>query len=136
MQGKAAKLTHTHTKKDASDIDNACKILEPKRVGETFYDIVISCDSILELTAGKGWEIQIQNLPEYEEKVKQNTLVVSFYGLYNKGKTFLASQLSKKQLALGYSISTVGLSALYPKDLKHENAVVFLDTAGTETPVL
>lgn len=35
---------------------------------------------------------------------------------------------------MGYSVSTVGLSALYP-DLKTENAIVFLDTAGTETPV-
>ena len=48
----------------------------------------------------------------------------------------MASKLSGKQLPLGYSISTVGLSALYPKDLNKENAVVFLDTAGTETPVL
>jgi hypothetical protein len=55
--------------------------------------------------------------------------------LYNKGKTFLASKLSNKNLPLGYSVSTVGLSALYPKDLRTENAIVFLDTAGTETPV-
>lgn len=47
----------------------------------------------------------------------------------------MASKLSGKQLPLGYSISTIGLSALYPKDLNRENAVVFLDTAGTETPV-
>lgn len=66
---------------------------------------------------------------------KANAIVVSFYGLYNKGKTFLASKLSSKNLPLGYSVSTVGLSALYPKDLNSENSIVFLDTAGTETPV-
>ena len=55
--------------------------------------------------------------------------------MYNKGKTFLASKLSGKKLKLGYSVSTVGLSALYPKDFNSENAIVFLDTAGTETPV-
>jgi hypothetical protein len=47
----------------------------------------------------------------------------------------LASKLSGKNLPLGYSVSTVGLSALYPRDLHTENAIVFLDTAGTETPV-
>jgi hypothetical protein len=62
--------------------------------------------------------------------------VVSFYGLYNKGKTFLASKISNKKLPLGYSVSTIGLSVLYPKDLEKENSIVFLDTAGTETPVL
>lgn len=62
-------------------------------------------------------------------------MIVSFYGLYNKGKTFLATKLSNKNLPLGYSVSTVGLSALYPQDIKNDNAIVFLDTAGTETPV-
>ena len=47
----------------------------------------------------------------------------------------VASKLSNKSLPLGYSVSTVGLSVLYPRDLSKENAVVFLDTAGTETPV-
>lgn len=35
----------------------------------------------------------------------------------------------------GYSVSTVGLSALYPRDMQKENSIVFLDTAGTETPI-
>jgi hypothetical protein len=47
----------------------------------------------------------------------------------------LASKLSNKVLPRGYSISTVGLSALYPADLNNENSIVFLDTAGTETPI-
>ena len=51
------------------------------------------------------------------------------------GKTFLASKLSNKVLPRGYSISTVGLSALYPADMIKENSIVFLDTAGTETPI-
>ena len=63
------------------------------------------------------------------------TIKVIFNSYINSGKSFLASKLSKKNLPLGYSISTVGLSALYPTNLDLENAVVFLDTAGTETPV-
>jgi hypothetical protein len=86
------------------------------------------------LTTGDGWSVQITG-EDYHTKKAQNTVIVSFYGLYNKGKTFMASKLSKKQLPLGYSVSTVGLSALYPQDLVNENAIVFLDTAGTETPV-
>lgn len=109
-------------------------ILAPVELQGTFYDVVIQCDSILQLTNGKGWEIKAEK--SFAETSKPSTIVVSFYGLYNKGKTFMASKLSGKQLPLGYSISTIGLSALYPKDLNRENAVVFLDTAGTETPVL
>lgn len=71
----------------------------------------------------------------YDKQVKNNSIVVSFYGLYNKGKSFLASKLSGKSIQFGYSVSTVGLSALYPRDLKSENSVIFLDTAGTETPI-
>lgn len=62
---------------------------------------------------GDGWEVKVTG-PDYNFKKSQNTVIVSFYGLYNKGKTFMASKLSKKQLPLGYSVSTVGLSALYP----------------------
>jgi hypothetical protein len=61
--------------------------------------------------------------------------IIKVHSYFYIGKSFLASKLSKKTLPLGYSVSTVGLSALYPKDLQNENAVVFLDTAGTETPV-
>jgi len=64
-----------------------------------------------------------------------NCSVVSFYGLYNKGKSFLASKLSGKIISTGYSISTIGLSALYTKDLSKENSIIFLDTAGLETPI-
>ena len=100
----------------------------------TFYDVVIKCDSILQLTTGDGWHV-LTTGEDYNLKKNRNTVIVSFYGLYNKGKTFMASKLSKKSLPLGYSISTVGLSALYPQDTESENAIVFLDTAGTETPI-
>ena len=61
--------------------------------------------------------------------------MVSFYGLFNKGKSFLASKLSGKPISTGYSIQTIGLSALYPRKLSKENAIIFLDTAGLETPI-
>lgn len=112
----------------------AQRVLRPSLKIDTFYDVVISCDSILSLTSGNGWEIYINN-QNYEDKKKQNTIIVSFYGLYNKGKTFVCSQLSQKQLPRGYSVNTVGLSALYPQDFHKENSIVFLDSAGTETPV-
>lgn len=61
--------------------------------------------------------------------------VFSFYGLYNRGKSFLASNLSGKRLPKGFSVSTTGLSVLYPDRNNSENQFVFLDTAGTETPI-
>lgn len=118
------------------------KILEEKKAdivfkpnkADTFYDIEIDCESILSLTAGDGWTVKM-NSEEYFKKNQLNNVIVSFYGLQNKGKTFLAQQLSGKALPSGYSVQTVGLSVLYPKDLKTENGIVFLDTAGTQTPV-
>lgn len=97
-------------------------VFKPDASTDIFYDITIDCESILKLTAGEGWSISVKS-SEFETKkavflyfyiFKANSVVVSFYGLYNKGKTFLASKLSGKKLPLGYSVSTVGLSAVYP----------------------
>lgn len=43
--------------------------------------------------------------------------------------------MSGKYIKTGYSVSTIGLSAIYPRDIKSENSIVFLDTAGLETPI-
>lgn len=54
---------------------------------DTFYDVIINCESVLNLTAGEGWKIQLTNSDYHLNKVK-DTVVVSFYGLYNKGRLF------------------------------------------------
>jgi hypothetical protein len=54
-------------------------------VFDTFYDVEINCESILKLSAGSGWPVKI-NSAEYEKKKRDNIVVVSFYGLYNKGR--------------------------------------------------
>jgi hypothetical protein len=64
--------------------DAAVSVLRPDIRVDTFYDVVINCESVLKLTAGQGWEIVI-NTDILEQKKIQNTVVVSFYGLYNKG---------------------------------------------------
>ena len=61
--------------------------------------------------------------------------MVSFYGMFNKGKSFLASKLSGKYIDTGYSTSTIGISAIYPRGLPKENSIIYLDTAGLETPI-
>ncbi|KAM3144210.1 hypothetical protein pb186bvf_003672 [Paramecium bursaria] len=100
---------------------------------ENLYDVEIDCSSLLQLISKDGWRVKVNE--HYNKQIKNNTVVVSLYGLYNKGKSFLASKLSAKTLNYGYSVSTVGLSALYPRDMQKENSIVFLDTAGTETPI-
>ena len=77
-------------------------VFKPDVKTDTFYDIEIDCESILKLTAGEGWSIKVNSefaarkLVSTSLNLKTNTVVVSFYGLYNKGKTFLASKLSGK----------------------------------------
>jgi len=53
--------------------------------------------------------------------------------LYNKGKTLVINNLSDIQLPSGSKITTRGLSFVCPSS--YEGSMVFLDTAGTHSPV-
>lgn len=61
-------------------------------------------------------------------------VVVSAIGLFNKGKSFILNKLGKFNLPTAKSIHTRGLSFLLP-DIDKNNQYVFLDTAGTNSPV-
>lgn len=60
-------------------------------------------------------------------------IVIGVIGQFNKGKTFILSQLSDYKLDHGFSISTKGLSVKFPENLGKQ--VTILDTAGFETPL-
>lgn len=51
-------------------------------------------------------------------------------GNFNKGKSWLLSQLSRKHIQQGFDVSTVGLSMLHDKEL----GIWYLDSAGFEIP--
>jgi len=62
-----------------------------------------------------------------------NGVVVGVMGLYNRGKTFVMSNISDVNLEQGYTVHTEGLSRKFSK-LSDEDIVV-LDTAGKWAPI-
>ena len=102
-----------------------------------FYDVIISINSIKDIT--KGWEVKMSKRAiESYEKLKSETIIkIGVIGNSNKGKSFILSKISKIKLPSGTSIRTEGLSIKYPelKEYK-ERKIVLLDSAGLETPVL
>ena len=90
------------------------------------YDVIIDITSIKKLN-NPGWKI-IYNTEENIEK--KNWIVVSVLGNSNRGKTYLLQKLSGNKLFCGYQVETKGLS------LKLRGDHIFLDTAGTNTPLL
>ena len=102
-----------------------------------FYDVIISINSIKDIT--KGWEVKMSKraIESYEKLKKETIIKIGVIGNSNKGKSFILSKISKIKLPSGTSIRTEGLSIKYPelKEYK-ERKIVLLDSAGLETPVL
>ena len=95
------------------------------------YDVVIDVSSIKNLH-DPGWKI-IYTGEKEEKKINlenKNLTVVSVLGNSNRGKTFLMQKLSGNNLESGYQVQTKGLS------LKFHNDLIYLDTAGTNVPLL
>ena len=102
-----------------------------------FYDVIISINSITDIT--KGWEVKMSKRAiESYEKLKNETIIkIGVIGNSNKGKSFILSKISKIDLPSGTSIRTEGLSIKYPELEEYkERKIVLLDSAGLETPVL
>ncbi|XP_062508855.1 uncharacterized protein LOC134185084 isoform X2 [Corticium candelabrum] len=122
-------------------------------IGEEFedYDIVIDIQSLKD--AGHGWPIMVSPsaLMAVKEKLKQHTderaraigdtqpcsrreIVVSSVGYFNKGKTFVINKTASLNLPSARELHTRGLSFVLPRDERQN--WIFLDTAGTNSPVL
>ena len=107
------------------------KIKKDKKNSFEPYDVVIDINSIKNLH-DPGWQIIYNG---YKEKLKnfleyKNFRVVSVLGNSNRGKTFLLEKLSGNNLESGYQVQTKGLS------LKIHKNLIYLDTAGTNIPLL
>lgn len=109
----------------------------------TPYDIIIRINSLTDLRA-QGWEIllgqHIHNAfenhlfsPIDNQAEKETGVVVTVLGAYNRGKSFLLNKLCKITVPTGNLIHTEGISITAGKD--NYTNIVFLDTAGTDTPV-
>jgi len=117
--------------------------LIPPNLDGTGYDVVIDIQKISDVTT--GWPILVgDNIASAlksctcEEdalavlQLDQQSTVVGVFGLFNRGKTHVVNHLGRSNLASGKKIHTRGLSFIKPtKDIP----VVFLDTAGTNSPV-
>ena len=62
---------------------------------------------------------------------KKKKVIVSILGNSNRGKTYLLQKLGDMNLKAGYQIQTKGLSFKV-----NNEEIIFLDTAGTNTPLL
>ena len=60
--------------------------------------------------------------------------MVAVNGNKNKGKSYILQKISGNKLPLGYSVTTKGISILYPKNLNQN--IILLDSAGFEVPLL
>jgi HSP20 family molecular chaperone IbpA/ABC-type cobalamin/Fe3+-siderophores transport system ATPase subunit len=98
------------------------------------YDIVIGMNSLEDLES-QGWEIQLGKHVDSIEPTTQTIegLTVAVIGAYNRGKTFLLNKLCNIQLPHGNLVHTNGISITSGR--KGYTDIVFMDTAGTDTPV-
>ena len=90
------------------------------------YDVIIDITSIQKLN-NPGWKISYHNNKKMEP---ENRIVVSVLGNSNRGKTYLLQKLSGNNLESGYQVQTKGLS------MKFHGDIIYLDTAGTNVPLL
>lgn len=95
------------------------------------YDVIIDISSIKNLNSS-GWQIIYNGNKEKIKNFLENGIftVVSVLGNSNRGKTYILQKLSESKLESGYQVQTKGLS------LKFYNELIYLDTAGTNVPLL
>lgn len=62
---------------------------------------------------------------EHHKKNMEPSIFVGFIGPFNRGKTFLLSELSGRYLQQGFESHTKGINVVYTNDAQ------FIDTAGT-----
>ena len=100
-----------------------------------YYDIIIDIDSIKKLFKD-GWDIIYteEGDNKYMKSKDINLTVVAVIGNKNRGKSYILQKISGNKLPLGYSVTTKGISILYPKNLNQN--IILLDSAGFEVPLL
>lgn len=106
-----------------------------------FYDGVIKVMSLRGLDP--GWRICFRKDSNYEKRIKQESVILSVVGNYNRGKTWILGKLCEefqeegKEIPQGFSYSTEGISFRYTtKDGDDSKApVLALDTKGSSTPI-
>ena len=122
-------------KKKVLQINGATNIdrnLFKEKINE--FDIQINCDSFLR-------PFKIKTTERYRNYLKKKEHpIVTVMGNFDKGKSFILSELSKREFPSGFNVTTPSICGFYPpeeykdekKDFESLNALL-LDTAGFET---
>lgn len=101
------------------------------------YDVVVDVKSLLELGNG-NWAVKYPILEAAEDVTTAlapaQGATVAVLGLYNRGKTWIISQLCGITLDHSYFTHTEGISFTIPTNDLGKN-MLFIDTAGAQRPV-
>ena len=103
-----------------------------------FYDVVLELKSLSKLTDGFPI-IYTEKGKEKIDKVKnEDGCVITAIGNSNQGKSFILSRISEMDIPSGHSISTRGLSIVFPENLKQKGSnqrFIILDTEGSQNAI-
>lgn len=101
------------------------------------YDVIIDVNSLHALGDG-GWKVKYPILEAAEDATTALSpaqgATVAVLGLYNRGKTWIISQLCGISLDHSYFTHTEGISFTIPTNELGKN-MLFIDTAGAQRPV-
>ncbi|CAF0947988.1 unnamed protein product [Didymodactylos carnosus] len=119
------------------DKDNGTLLLAKYRQHDLLYDVIIGINSLEDLKTC-GWEIILKKNEQkrvLQEPTSTTTdgVTVAILGAYNRGKIFLLSKLCNVVFPHNHLIHTEGISITAGG--KEYIDIVFMDTAGTDTPV-
>jgi hypothetical protein len=105
---------------------------DPKNKEFVLYDVEININSILEIK--KGWDVtfSMEGKQKFEEEKELPTKIFSVIGNKNRGKSYVLSKISGKNLPRGYNVTTKEISIFFPD---YGDIAVF-DSAGLESPLL
>ena len=96
------------------------------------YDIIIEGSSFY-----KPWIIKTNRIYKNKiDKIKKFP-VVTIIGNFDKGKTFILSELSRRNFPSGFDVETPWVCIHYPKNEKESEFLnaILIDSAGFETPL-
>ena len=106
---------------------------------EEVYDVVLDLQSLAGI---KETGFEIRYTPKGKEKIKElkekDGCVITAIGNSNQGKSFILSKISEIEIPSGHSISTKGLSIIFPDNLTQKDSnqrFIILDTEGSQNAI-
>ena len=110
------------------------------REAQDFYDVILNFSSFEQLKK-EGWNANFTKLgkKKFDKCIKENNIVIGILGNKNRGKSYLLGRILKLkeyENPNGFSVTTSGISCIFPKLNKNDNTFITLDSAGKDNPLL